>query len=148
MKRSHTLRSVIVFSLFSLLGPLIQRVSLPAFLSMHREELVLMFWPAIVLSAGGRANDPHDLWMSVTVNLVVFVLLGLVIGVLGTHPRAVGAIYICLCALLTLVEAWGSGFSLAYFSWSVLVLAYLVYWLPFWAVIWRYSSQMRPGSVH
>jgi len=148
MKRSHTLRSVTIFSLFSLLGPLVQRVSLPVFLSVHREDLVLMFWPAIVLSAGGRANDPHDFWMSLVVNVVLFALLGLVIGALGRHVGVVVTIYICLCALLTLVEAWGSGFSLAYFSWFVLVVIYLLYWLPFWAVIWGYSRRVGPSSLH
>jgi hypothetical protein len=138
----------LVFSLFSLLGPLMQRVSLPVFLSVHREDLVLLFWPTIVLSAGGRANNPYDLWMSVIVNAFVFAILGLVIGALGKHVGAVMAIYICLCALIALVEAWASGFSLAYFSWSVLLVAYLLYWLPFWVVIWGHSMRTDEGSAH
>jgi len=125
-----------------------QRVSLPPFLSMHREEFAFLFWPAIVLSAGGRTNDSHDLWVCVTVNLILFALLGLVVGLLGRNGRALATIYICLCALLTLVEAGAQGFILSYFSWSVLIIACLVYWLPFWVVIGGRPRQPSTASVH
>jgi hypothetical protein len=71
------------------------------------------------------------------VNIVLFAMLGLLVGAIGKRVGVVLAIYACICALLTLVEAWGSGFSLAYFSWPVLFVSFLLYWLPFWAVIGR-----------
>lgn len=147
MKATPLLRSTAIFALFSLLGPLMHRVSWPTFVGLHREELSILFWPALVLSVGGRANDSHDLWMSLTVNVAIFALLGLIIGALGRRVRAVVLIYICLCGLLTLVEAWGSGFSLAYFSWSVLVIACVLYWLPFWVVISTRSRETRAAPA-
>jgi len=147
MKQIHTLRTVAIFSLFSLLGPVMQHVSLPVFLTLHREDVAVMFWPAIALSSGGGANNSHDLWMCVAVNMVLFAILGLVVGVLGKRTGFVVTVYAFACALLTLEEAWGSGFSLAYFSWSVLVLACLLYWLPFWAAIWSSSLHAdQPSS--
>jgi hypothetical protein len=146
MKPNLRLRSVIVFSLFSFLGPVFQRIPLPAFLSLHREDLAFLFWPGIVLSAGGHAAGGRDLWVSITANVVLFALLGLLTALVSKRLKTVVVIYACLCAFLTLVEAWGSGFSLAYFSWFVLIFAYLAYWLPFWAVIGTHPPQARPGS--
>jgi hypothetical protein len=84
---------------------------------------------------GGHANNTHDLWMCVTVNVVLFALLGLLVAAIGKSVKSVVAVYACLCGLITLVEAWGSGFSLIYFSWSVLIVTCLAYWLTFWILI-------------
>lgn len=140
MKRTHILRSVIVFSLFSLVGPMIQRSPLPPFLSVHREELTFLLWPGVGLSAGGPANSDHDLWMSVIGNVVLFALLGVIAAAVGRRVGTALMTYVCLCALIALVEASGSGFSLAYFSWSVLAIVCFFYWLPFWVIIWMFSG--------
>jgi len=135
MKKNYIMRSVTAFSAFSFLGPIIQRVSLPAFLSLHREDLTLFFWPALVFASGGRADNKHDFWMSVAANVVLFALLGLLAAAVVRNLKGAVAVYACVCGLITLVEAWGSGFSLYYFSWSVLILAFLAYWMPFWILI-------------
>ena len=118
-----------------------QHVSLPAFLSLHREDLAFIFWPGVAFSSGGRAKDTHDFAISVLVNLALFALLGLLTAAVRKRPRAVVAIYICLCALIGLIEAWGSGFSVAYFSWLFFVVACALYWIPFWVVIWSASRK-------
>ena len=148
MKTTFAARSMVIFGVFSLLGPIMRSASGPAFLTLHREELSFLFWPALVLSAGGRANSSHDFWMSLIVNVFGFALLGLIVGILGGRVRVAVAVYVCICACLALTEAWGSGFSLAYFSWSVLLIACLLYALPFWVVVSlgsRKSAEAAPG---
>ena len=135
MKIKFAVHSVVVFGLFSLLGPIMRSVSRPVFVALHREEFVSLFWPAIVLSSGGSPDSSHDFWISLIVNVLVFALFGLIVGTVARGARATVVTYACVCIWLTLVEAWGSGFSLRYFSWSVLFTAFLLYWLAFWAVV-------------
>lgn len=145
MNKTYSLRAMVVFSVFSLLGPVIQHVSLPAFLSLHREDLALLLWPALVLASGGSVDNTHDLWMCVTANVVLFALLGLLAAAIGRSLKSVVAVYACLCGLIAIVEAWGSGFRLTYFSWSVFIVICLAYWLPFWILI--ISSPRKHGEV-
>jgi len=150
MKTKFALSSII-FGLFSLLGPIMHSASWPAFLGLHRAELSSLFWPALALSAGGLSNSSHDFWMALIVNLLSYALTGLIVATLGRHVKVAAVIFVCLCAWLTLVEAWGSGFTLAYFSWSVLLIAYFLYALPFWVVVYicgSKSTEAAVGRVH
>ena len=135
MKTSFALRSAVIFGLFSLLGPVMRSISGPTFLALHREELSSLFWPALVLSAGGHPNSSQDFWMSLIVNVFGFALIGLIVATVGKSFKVAAVVFVCICTWLTLVEAWGSGFNLAYFSWSVLLMAFFLYAVPFWAVV-------------
>ena len=141
------LRSVLIFSLFSILGPLVQRLSFSAFISAHRNDLAFMFWPALALSAGGRAGDARDFWVSVIANVFLFAALGFLTGLASKRVKAVIAIYLCVCALIAVIEAWGSGFSLAYFSWTIFLVVCIVYWLPFWSVLALVSRRTGASAV-
>jgi len=81
--------------------------------------------------------------MSIIGNIVLFAFLGLLAAVGARRSRNTVLIYVCLCIVITFVEAWGSGFSLAYFSWAILVIVCLFYWLPFWFVLWTARSAGR-----
>jgi hypothetical protein len=80
-------------------------------------------------------------------DIVLFALLGLLASAIGKRVQAVFAVYVCLCAFIALVQAWVSGFSLAYFSWPFLIIACALYWLPFWFVIWSRPSRSTADPV-
>jgi hypothetical protein len=135
MARRHVLISVSAFSLFALLGPVILHFYWGR-LQIVMDNVLILVWPARFLATGGTANNFHDQVMSIGVNIVLFALWGLLTGTVATGTRIVIALYLVLCALIGLVEAWASGFSLVYFSWSALAITFLLYWIPFCAVLW------------
>lgn len=135
--RRRILLSVVAFSLFAFAGPIIRAVfppSLPpANTRQHITDLVLLVWPTSFLGVGLPPNGLTRLTLTIY-NVILFALLGLVLGVIARRRWVVLVAYLSTCLLLAAIEAWGSGYALAYFSWSGLTLALFLYGLPFWAV--------------
>jgi hypothetical protein len=72
--------------------------------------------------------------MTAGVNVAFFAFAGLLIASIATRKQIVLGIYVAVCALVLLGEAWGAGFSVAFFSWRNVAVASLLYSLPFGAV--------------
>src|SRR6516162_6269430 len=99
--RNHALRrrvlvSLITFSLFSLLGPLI-RVTFHSVPSAGRfdfvvEDAVLYVWPAFILGI-----SPLISWSTLVLcNVVFFAAVGLLVGLLVSRPWIAGVLYLCI----------------------------------------------------
>jgi len=136
--RKPILLSVAAFAAFGLLGPLIQRAFwAPA-------NFLLLIWPTLVLGSGGTARTlQHDLTMTAGLNVAFFAFAGLLIASIATRKQIVLWIYIAVCALVLLAEAWGAGFSLSFFSWRNVVGASLLYSLPFGVVWWARNHALQ-----
>lgn len=103
------------------------------------DHLRIMIWPALLLAAGGPPNDLHDQVMCFGVNIVSFGLLGLFMGLIARQIKVIVAVYLLVCVLTGFIEAWGSGFNFFYFSWTAVILALVLYLMPFGAVMWSFQ---------
>ena len=135
--RRRILPSIVAFSLFAFAGPVIRAVFPPAFPPGNSKQLitdlVLLVWPTSFLGIERPVDSQTQLTLTIY-NVVFFAALGLLLAVIAKRPRAVLITYIATCLLLTAVEAWASGYTLAYFSWSALGAALFLYALPFCVV--------------
>jgi hypothetical protein len=135
--RRRILPSIVAFSLLAFAGPVIRVVFPPAFPPGNSKQqitdLVLLVWPTSFLGMERPVNSQTQLTLTIY-NVVFFAALGLFLAVIARRPRVVLIAYIATCLLLTAVEAWASGYTLAYFSWSALGVALFLYALPFCVV--------------
>jgi hypothetical protein len=135
--RRRILLSIVAFSLFAFAGLFIRVVFPPAFPPGNSKQqitdLVLLVWPTSFLEIERPVNSQTQLTLTIY-NVVFFAALGLLLAVIARRPRVVLIAYIATCLLLAAVEAWASGYALAYFSWSALGVALFLYALPFWAL--------------
>jgi hypothetical protein len=98
-------------------------------------ELVLLLWPAQLLAAGKARVDVMTAGLLVGVNVLMFVAIGLCVGAAATRRSAVALIYAGVCGMLLLLTlCWFAGFSLEYVSWWPLIVAMILYGIPFWLV--------------
>ena len=129
-------KSFLVFSAAGLVGPLVWNVMHhPSRMENFISDLVFLLWPtqpigAVEVSVGG----PVAAALTIGANLVVFALLGLVVGVLARNRGRLVSTYILLCVLLFLWALFGAGFSFAHLGVFALVVALLLYAIPFWLV--------------
>jgi hypothetical protein len=136
MKR-RVMVSLIVFSLFSLIGPLL-RVIFPPTANTGRfalivDNVVLYVWPAIVLGVGQGISWQTRVEL-VAGNVLFFAMFGLLIGIFVSRAWAAVTLYLLTCVTLVLVEALAFKSSLGVLSWCALAVAFLLYAAPFWAV--------------
>jgi hypothetical protein len=132
------LLSIVAFSLFAFAGPIIRAVFPPALPPGNSRQqiltdLVMLLWPTSFLGVGRPVNGQTQLSLMVY-NVIFFAVLGLLLASIARRPWVVLIAYLATCFLLAAMEAWGSGYALAYFSWSALGVALLLYALPFLAV--------------
>lgn len=137
MKR-RILASVIAFFLFSLVGPLVRLIFPPSVNAGHFhlfiDDVVLYVWPTAVLGVGSAGISRQTTIDLVEANVLFFVIFGLVVGLFAWRDRIAVALYVLTCATIILVEAWGFKSSLGFFTWCSLVIVFLLYAVPFWAV--------------
>jgi MFS family permease len=130
-------KSLLLFSVAGLFGPLVWNVTRhPSRMENFTSDLVFLLWPtqpigAVEVSVGG----PVAAALTIGANLVLFALLGLAVGALArTRGRVVSA-YILVCVLLFLWALFGAGFSFAHLGVFALVVALVLYAIPFWLVM-------------
>lgn len=131
--------SVIAFCLFAFAGPLL-RFFLPPSANPGRfdrmvNDVVLYLWPTIVLSIGQESG-----WRTTSVliveNVLLFAVLGFLIGICAVRKWTVTASYFLVCGVIFLVEGWGFKSGLGALSLCVLATTFLLYAVPFGAVRW------------
>ena len=153
--KKRVLLSVVAFSAFSLFGPLIQATCLPAYnpsrgygyIGRQAFELVVLAWPAIMLSIG---KDPPSRFNLIKDNLILFATFGALVGIPAKRATGLVATYVVTCVLLSGLEAWFSGFHITHLNWLALGAAFLLYAIPF-GVVLRYtqgSSKELTATTH
>jgi hypothetical protein len=146
MSKRHLTLSVVAFCVFAAIGPILQDIIWrSATVPNAVYHALSAIWPARFLAAGGPAGNIHDIVMTITVNVIFFAIWGLVIGFFR-RPTTVWLGYGTVCALVLLVEAWGSGYDLHYFSWLSVIIALLAYLFPFSLVAWDCGRRGAPDS--
>jgi hypothetical protein len=134
---SRILKSLLVFTGAGLLGPLIWNVvQHPSRVENFVSDLVFLLWPTQPLGViETNVGAPKALAVTIGANLILFAVIGLIVGLLArTRVRLVFA-YVVVCLLLFMWAFWGAGFSFAHLGVLALALALLVYAIPFWVVM-------------
>lgn len=134
-------RSILVFVATGLVGPLIGWVMWPpgpteSSLANFLYDLILLLWPAQPLAVmEASPGTPAAAAIAVGANVLVFGIAGMIAGCVARRPAYLVALYFIACLLVLLVELWIGGFSLANVSPAPLLVALLVYAVPFFSVM-------------
>ena len=133
-------RSILIFGLCGLVGPLIRWATWPPARPTEGVgedfiyNLVLLLWPAQPLAAieasTGRLVAAA---VSVGANLLLFSALGVAVGLLVRRPAPVVVLYLATCAAVLAFALWIVGFEFAYLSLIALMVAFLIYAVPFFS---------------
>jgi hypothetical protein len=146
--------SILIFVASALAGPLVRFVAWPPSKleqgSSVRDfvyDLVLLLWPtqplaAIEVSVGALVAVA----VSVAANILLFAVAGMVAGVSARQPPRLLIVYLVVCGMVLMVALWGAGFSFEYVNIPALLVAFILYALPFWAVF-RFSAARRESSA-
>lgn len=136
MKR-RVLVSFIAFFLFSFVGPLVRLIFPPTINSSHFnlivDDIVLYIWPTALLGVGQGITRQTTIEL-MEANVLFFVIFGFLIGLFAWRAWGTVVLYVLTCATIIFVEAWGFKSSLGFFTWCSLVIVFLLYAIPFWAV--------------
>jgi hypothetical protein len=137
------------------MGPLLRLVTWPPSLpnpattesgSDFLYELVFLLWPtqslAVIEASVGRLAG---VIIAVSANIVLFALVGLAIGATVKHRSGMFVAYICVGAMLVLLAFFGAGFSPSYLNFGALIVAFLLYAIPF-LVMLRLVHEARSAS--
>lgn len=126
---------MIVFGLVALIGPLLGLLMRGVDFFY---DLVFLLWPAQPLAViEASIGSFLATSLAIVVNVVIFSVVGLLVGAIVKKTQWLIALYGVVAALILLLALWGSGFSAAHFSWLAFVVALAVYATPFWLVARR-----------
>jgi hypothetical protein len=134
---SRTVKSLLVFTGAGLLGPLVWNVVRhPSRVESFISDLVFLLWPTQPMGViETNVGAPRALAVTIGANLVLFAIMGLIVGLLAkTRGRLVVA-YVVVSLLLFVWAFWGAGFSFAHLGVLALAVALFVYAIPFWVVM-------------
>ena len=138
------LASTALFLCISVLGPVLRLTTWPqsAFESRFSgrtvgfvNDLIVLLWPPGLIGVG--EGGAKTLLALAGINLLFFVVLGAIVGGIGTTRGRLLTVYLVLCALITWLEFWGAGFSRVYLNFGALLVAILFYAIPFAFIIRR-----------
>jgi hypothetical protein len=134
---SRTLKSILVFTGAGLLGPLVwNMVRHPSRVENFVSDLVFLLWPAQPMGViEANVGVPRALAVTIGANLILFAIVGVIVGLLARTRGRLILGYVVVCLLLFVWAFWGAGFSFAHLGGLALAVALLVYAIPFWAVM-------------
>ena len=135
--------AVFVFATTALVGPAIRYATWPpswferatsARIEGFVYNLVFYLWPAQPLAALVPDEDRFvGLLLAVGVNILLFALIGLIVGGVARQGRLL-LVYGAVCTLLLVCALWGAGYRVQHLGVIPLLLATLVYGIPFWLI--------------
>lgn len=140
----RTLASTVLFLCIGIVGPVLKLATWPpsAFEARFSErtvgfvnDLVILLWPPVLIGDG--EGGVKLLLALAGINLLFFVVLGAIVGVIGTTRGRLLTVYLVLCALIAWLEFWGAGFSRVYLNLGALLVAIILYAVPFAIIIRR-----------
>ena len=153
-RMSRTLKSILVFRAVGLLGPLIRFAAWPPStvnswasksVSNFLYDFIVLLWPtqpmAVVETSVGNVAAAA---LAISANILLFAILGAVVGTIGATRARLMSAYVVVCGLILLFDLWEAGFSWAYLNGLALLIALLLYAVPFW-VMMRSCETPRPS---
>ena len=137
----HIALSALIFGVAALVGPLLRLVTWPPSQFMGTPEvfdflyeLILLLWPAQPIAVMEVNTGPVIAAASaVGANVLLFTLVGLIVGALGSRRVALLAIFICVSFAIVWVSVRASG-DLAGINVASLLVALLLYAVLFWGI--------------
>lgn len=143
---SRTLKSLLVFAGAGLLGPLIWNVVRhPSRMEGFISDLVFLLWPAQPMGViETNVGAPAALAVAIGANLILFAIMGVIVGLVARTRVRLAVAYGVVCLLLFVWAFWGAGFSFAHLGVLALAVGLLVYAIPFWVVM-PTSEMLRSG---
>jgi hypothetical protein len=104
---------------------------------------VLLLWPTQPLAVvEASVGSVAAIAISVTANILLFGVIGMLAGVLAKTAIQLGSVYLAVCVMIILLGLWSVGFGFSYLNVIALVVALVLYAVPF-AVVWRLSADRR-----
>jgi hypothetical protein len=131
---------MVAFSVFSFCGPIIS-ACLPeadpwkgyGYIGRQVFELEILTWPMILFSVGKPGPSTFSL---IEANLILFAIIGLLVGFLADSVELLLMMYLIPCVLLSGLAAAFCRFHLVNLDWLALGAALLLYAIPFGVVLW------------
>lgn len=133
--------TMLLFGLMAFVGPFVRWVTWPpsAFergtstaLSGFVSDLVFLLWPTQSLAVIEVNTGPViAAVVAVGANVLLFVVIGVLAGILVKTRLGLPMLYLTVGLLLALFALWGAGFSVAYLNVVALAVALLLYAVPF-----------------
>jgi hypothetical protein len=130
-----------VFALWALAGPLLRLATWPPSLPKPAGsesggdflyDLLLLLWPTQPLAViEASVGTVMGVVIAILANVVLFAVIGMLIGTTATHRPRLIAMYVGVAALLTLLASFAAGFSASHVSVGALIVAILLYMIPF-----------------
>lgn len=135
--------AILTFGVSGLIGPLVRLATWPpsklandaSTSASFVYDLVFLLWPAQLLAvAEASVGQAAAIALAVGTNVILFALVGVMVGLVAKRPAAIVALYALLGVSLLLFGLWGAGFSTAHLNWLAFLVALLVYAIPFLVV--------------
>jgi len=133
--------AVLVFALTAMVGPAIRYATWPpsrferatsARVEGFVYDLVFYLWPTQPLAAlAPRDGRLVAFLVSVGGNVLLFALIGFIVGAVASRRGGLSIAYGAFCGLLLVFALWGAGYRVEYLGVIPLLLAVLFYGLPF-----------------
>ena len=106
-------------------------------------DLVLLIWPTQPLAViEASAGTNLAILFSVLANIAVFALLGLLAGALAKTAIQLSSVYLAVCVMIIVMAVWSIGLGFSYVDMIALVVALVLYAVPF-ALVWQFSRSKR-----
>jgi len=104
-------------------------------------DLALLIWPTQPLAVVEVSTGPFiAIALSVGANVLLFGVAGVIVGIIARQPVPVIVSYLVTCAFVLVLALWSAGFSLQYLNAIALIVAFILYAVPFLAVLWLNRS--------
>jgi len=136
-------RSVTIFALVGLIGPLLRWATWPLLPTSAGSfgnflyDLVLLLWPTQPLAVVETSMSPlAAIAISVAANVLLFTIVGMLAGALARSVIQLSSVYLAVCVIIVLVGVWSVGLSFSYLNIIALVVALGFYAVPF-GLVWR-----------
>jgi hypothetical protein len=137
----HRAQIPLLFGLMALVGPVVRWLTWPpsAFerrtspqLNEFVSDLVFLLWPTQSLGViEVNIGATFAAVAAVSANVLLFLLVGILAAAIVKMRYGLPALYLVVGLLLTLFGLWGAGFSSAYLNVAALLIALLLYAIPF-----------------
>lgn len=142
--------SILVFLACGLVGPLLRWATWPPKPASTGGDfvydLVLLLWPTQPLAVMEATIGPvAAIALSIGANVVLFGVVGIVAAAVADRVSRLIAFYVVVCLGLLLFALWIAGFAVAFVNIGALVVAFVLYALPFVAVS---RMSRNPQSLH
>ena len=106
-------------------------------------DLVFYLWPTQPLAAIAPPDRRLVAFLlAVGSNILLFAVIGLVVGGVAGWRGGVPLVYGGFCSLLLLFGLWGAGYRVEHLGVIPLFLAVVLYGIPFWLVATQAARQI------